>query len=596
MEPSRELHIQLLGEFRVWTEAQKITKTKWPRKAASLIKLLALAPGHRLHRERVLDHLWPELSTKAAMNNLHGMLHETRQSFSSTTHLRFQDHALLLGERVWVDVDAFIALAAKARRTREPSDYLAALELYKGDLLPEDPYEDWTSARREELRSLYLDLLMELARLQEERKDYPAALETLGKVLESEPALEAAHHSQMRLYLLLGQRRKAIKQYERLREALRQELDVEPDEESQALFVKILAETHEKAKPVALPPTNVAPALTGFIGREHELAELEPLLDTTRLLTLRGAPGCGKSRLALELAVRKRQAYPDGIFLADLGECPDAACLPKAVAQALALEGTIALSGLKAALADKELLLILDNCGHLVDACARLPDILLKHCPRLHILATSREALNLPGEVVWQVSPLAVPEEEGLLEDAEAARLFLERARLHRPDFSLTPERAPAILKICRKLAGLPLAIELAAAKLGVLSVNQIAARLDDLSLLRRKNPLASARHWSFEGALDASFASLSEEERVLFTRLAVFPGSFSLEEAEALYELDGLELLAELVNKSLVSVERQEEEPRYRLLVPLRRYALKGLGEEELKSLREMLKGIQPD
>ncbi|MDQ3396907.1 MAG: NB-ARC domain-containing protein [Deinococcota bacterium] len=601
MEPSIELYIQLLGTFKVWTTFQAILAANVRQKAASLVKLLALAPEHCLHHERVLEELWPEVPEKAAMNNLHRTLHDARRalSTSSNSYLRFRGDLLVLApaERLWTDVDAFVAEAVKARRSQEVEDYEAALAHYKGDLLPEDHYQDWTSARREELYSLHLDLLMELAQLHEGREDHPAALGAFRKVLEREPALEAAHLGIMRAYLMLGQRHSALRQYGRLHEALRRELDAEPDEESRRLYEQILAGDPKvrikvRPSPSGLPPTNLTPALTSFIGREAELAQLESLLGTTRLLTLKGTIGCGKSRLALELAFRKRRAYRDGVWWVDLADCAEASCIPEAIAQALDIE-TPSLDGLKAYLKDKELLLILDNCVHLLEACAKVAVTLLRGCQGLRLLATSREALQLESEVNWRLSPLRVPQGDRLerLEDYEAVRLFVERARLYRPAFALTPERTPAVINICRHLEGLPLAIELLVSKLGVLSTGQIAARLDDLlPLLRNANRSVTPRHRSFEEALDGSYNLLSQEEQALFRQLAVFAGGFSLEAAESVCAagLEVLELLSSLIDKSLVMVEPTERRLRYRLLEPIRQYAARKLAGEELERLRD--------
>jgi predicted ATPase len=293
--------------------------------------------------------------------------------------------------------------------------------------------------------------------------------------------------------------------------------------------------------------------------------------------------------LALELALRRRHAYRDGLFIVDVSLCHEPLCITSLILEALGLQGD-GFEALSSYLHDKQLLLVLDNCGHLAQASAQLVNSLLRHCPELHVLSASREALYLPSEQRWQLAPLPLPNGEGLSVDAllrcEAVALFLDHARLHHADFTLTPERAEAVVRICRQLEGLPLALELAAAKLSVLPVAQLAARLESsLGLLSYKSPVIPSRHWSFEGTV----ALLSEEERGLFACLSVFSGSFALEAVEALTtDPEVLERLAGLVSRSLVVVERERSPFRYRLLKPIRHYALGKLGAEEVRRLRD--------
>jgi predicted ATPase/DNA-binding CsgD family transcriptional regulator len=340
---------------------------------------------------------------------------------------------------------------------------------------------------------------------------------------------------------------------------------------------------------------NLTGSLTSFVGREREKEKVGRLLATTRFLTLTGAGGSGKTRLAQEVARDLTEAYPDGAWLVELAPLSEGSLVPGAVAEALQMReqpGRPPESTLVDALREKNLLLVLDNCEHLVDDVARLVELLLRSCPGLTILATSREILGAPGEVSWQVPPLSGPEpafrepaEE--LEEYESVRLFVQRARYRNPAFVLTPHNAADVAEICTRLEGIPLAIELAAARVGF-SVQEIAARLDDsLRLLTAGSRTATPRQRTLRGALDWSHDLLSEPERVLFRRLSAFAGGWTLQAAEIVGSGDGIEegavldLLSQLVDKSLVLAEAAEDGAvRYRLLEPVRQYAREKLRE----------------
>jgi non-specific serine/threonine protein kinase len=326
---------------------------------------------------------------------------------------------------------------------------------------------------------------------------------------------------------------------------------------------------------------------TSFVGREREIAEVKERLLTTRLLTLTGSPGCGKTRLSLAIANPIRTEYLAGVWLVELAQLTDPRLVPDAVAAAIGcrvVTGQPIVDVLREALRTKRLLLLLDNCEHVLDACARLTDQLLRSCPELRILTTSREALGIPGEVIWRVPPLPLPPLEGSLTSEgiaafDATRLFVERARAVRPDFEPTARQWAAIAQICRQLDGIPLAIELAAARLGAFSPEQIAGRLDQrFGLLTGGSRAAPPRQQTLRASIAWSDDLLSESERVLFRRLARFSGSFSLEEAEAVY-LDVLEVLMLLADKSLIEAESTGDGVRFRLLETVRAY-----GEEQLR------------
>jgi predicted ATPase/DNA-binding SARP family transcriptional activator len=338
---------------------------------------------------------------------------------------------------------------------------------------------------------------------------------------------------------------------------------------------------------------------TRFIGREREIAEVARLLMSARLLTLTGAGGCGKTRLALAVA-SSLVAFEHGIWFIDLSNLDDAALVPQATAMALGMPETRGRS-LTETLSDylhaKQLLLILDNCEHLLAACAELAQRVLEKCPDVRVLATSREPLNVPCEIVWLVPSLSLPGLDSPVPQAresEAMQLFAARAGEALPDFRIDDNNAATIAQICRRLDGIPLAIELAAARVKLLDIVQIADRLDDsLQLLTRGNRAAASRHQTLRAALDWSYRLLQPRERVLFRRLAVFAGGCTLEDIEAactddplssastaahefLRAADMLDLLSNLVDKSLVTIAERDSgfAVRYRLLEPIRQFA----------------------
>jgi non-specific serine/threonine protein kinase len=363
---------------------------------------------------------------------------------------------------------------------------------------------------------------------------------------------------------------------------------------------------HDKTQ--ITPRTNLTHTLTSFIGRKKELAEVHQLLTKTRLLTLTGVGGCGKTRLAKQFASElvTAHSFDDGVWLVQLAALSDPTLVPQAVAQTLKMR-EIFDKPISASLAnyleEKQLLLVLDDCEHLLVACAELAEMLLLASPQLKILATSREPLGLLGETTFFVPSLSLPEWTPSLlpldlAGYDAPALFRERAQTVLPTFTPTKKNTAAIIQVCQRLDGIPLAIELAAARMNVLTVEQIAARLDDrfILLTARNRTAVLPRHQTLRATIDWSYDFLSEKERDLFRRLAVFAGSFTLDAAEAICTFDGLERseildgLSQLVSKSLVIAEILEQrEARYRLLETIRQYAFSLLRESgEQNKLRD--------
>lgn len=342
---------------------------------------------------------------------------------------------------------------------------------------------------------------------------------------------------------------------------------------------------------------------TSFVGRERELGAVEELLGRTRLLTLAGAGGSGKTRLALRVAEDVAGSFGDGAWWVELASLSDGALVQGQLASALGVAessgrptGELLVEYLKS----KEVLLVLDNCEHLVGACASLADTLLHACPGVRVLATSREPLGVAGEVSWPVPPLSLPgmEREHTPEEllgCEAVRLFVERAGAVVPGFALTRENGPAVANLCTRLDGMPLAIELAAARVRLLSSAQILERLDDRFRLLKGNRTAVSRHRTLAATIDWSHGLLSEEEKILFRRLSIFAGGWTLSAAERVCSEEGiaegevLELLSLLADKSLVVVARDGRDWRYRMLETVRQYARGLLGESaEVAAVRD--------
>jgi len=636
------LRVRTLGGFTVWRGDSELAPGCWSRRTvAALFKCLLTAPGQRLAREQAADLLWPDADRDQSGVNLRAAIHRLRAVLDApgagTSYLRSEGSILILDPQLespvqqdqgWLDADAFAGAARRALAGGDIAVGQAALDLYGGEYLPDDPYEEWAAARREELRQQYHALLLRLARLNADAGDTAGAVWRLRLLLAADPCHEPAARLLMRLLAADGARAEALRAYEVLVRALRDDLDVVPTPETESLHATLRAAAAPAAPRTEpqTPPTNLPAALTSFVGRGRELAAVEYGLaqgpGACRLLTLTGAGGGGKTRLALEVAAAVRPHYPDGVWLVELAALADPALVPAAVAAALDLRELpgasfmAAMAALTDTLQVRRMLLVLDNCEHLVAACAGLAARLLRACPHLQILATSREALGIAGETVWRLPPLSLPpltedlrqfpradappgraEEDVVVEAAaldrlqrfEAVQLFVERARASRPDFTLTGRNAAAVAQICRRLDGLPLAIELAAARLSALSTRDVAARLDDrFRLLTAGNRAALPRHQTLRGVLDWSYTLLNAPEQALLRRLAVFAGGWTLEAAETVCagepvrECDVLDLLAGLEAKSLVTLvddpappdPHEDGESRYGLLETVRQYA----------------------
>ena len=345
------IRVRLLGGFRISVGSRVIEAKQWRlRKPATLVKLLALAPHHRLQREQIMDLLWPDSGKRSASNNLRQIVHTTRKILdpvAGSRYLHSDNESLVLcpGGEIWVDVEAFEEAAATARRSKDPAAYRAALDLYAGELLPEDRYEEWAQDRRQGLRRIHLELLTELAHAHEHRGEYGPAVEALRRTVAEEPANEMAHAGLMRLYALSGQQGEALAQYARLQDLLSREIGTEPGAAARRLHEEIATGTfisagtspvgHLPEAPAANGDHNLPAPRSSFVGREREMVEVKRELAMTRLLTLTGAGGSGKTRLALEVVRRPGRSLPRRGLACELAPSSAAELLTSGSGQAL---------------------------------------------------------------------------------------------------------------------------------------------------------------------------------------------------------------------------------------------------------------------
>jgi predicted ATPase/DNA-binding SARP family transcriptional activator len=606
------LRARTLGGFAVWRSGELLPAGRWGRRrAASLFKALLSAPGCQLHREQLLDTLAPEAEPGDPAKPLRATLYLLRKILdvpgAPVSHIQITGDMVSLvpaldgqPEADWLDAAMFDRTAAEALAKHDIALCRTAITLYAGEYLPEDRYEPWAERRRDELRGRYLAVLLKLADLSR-AGDPDEAARCLRAVLTEDPCHEDAARSLMELLAAQGRRDEALDVYRALAVSLEKEVGAAPSRETHAVRARLL--TLAPVTPLPSPRrTNLPAPLTSLVGREWERIEVAGLLradrDGSRHVTLLGPGGCGKTRLALEVARGLLEEYPDGVWLAELGGLPasndpDPTLPAQTVANALGLplQGERSpLDALVAHLASRCSLLVLDTCEHLVDACAALAVALLQAAPELRILATSQAALGILGELAWRVPSLSLPVRDDLpaadLAAYEAVQLFLERARSVAPRFTLTDRNAAAVARICRRLDGIPLALELAAARLASLSADLLAARLDDrFALLSGGNRAALPRQQTLRATIEWSVGLLPATDRLLLQRLAVFAGGWTLEAAEAVCAGEGLpqravlDRLGSLVARSMVHVDEAESGMRYWLLESIRSFAQE-LGE----------------
>lgn len=592
------LHVRLLGTFDVYRGNNRIDAEDWDQqKTASLLKFLLLHRDEIIPADRLIDALYPDSEPERVRKNLSGRISRLRQLLEpelergpDSRYLQtVKDGYRFTGDGAcWVDVEAFQTTFREAESLRESqrwgraiTAYREALDLYGGELLPEDPYEEWTLELRERLRDRCRQAREGLAVCHLRLEQYPQAIEQLDRLLDEDPTRESAVRWLMLAHHFRGSPENVRATYERHVETLHDQLGAQPSKESQDLFARI--ERGKVAPPERLTPHNLPQPISRFVGREDEIAQVTALIGQERLVTLTGVGGTGKTRLAIEVAERCLSDFPDGVWLLDLSHLDEQSQVGRRLLQILALAESQRRTPFQIAadhLNTRRALLILDNCEHLSATCAQLASDLLERCPHLTVMATSRTRLGLAGERVWRVPPLEQPDDHQdpeRLRSCDAVRLFIERVRSVRPDFRLSRASAAPVATICRRLDGLPLALELAAARGDGMAVGEIAQRLDDrFRLLDNGHRPGMSRPQTLRATMDWSYDLLSDAERGLLARVSVFIDGFTLEAAErvcsdvSIDEGEVADGLAGLVTKSLVRFEGE----RYRLLETVRAYA----------------------
>lgn len=621
------LRIFLFGRFRVEVDGVLIEETAWPRrKVKNLLKLLALQTGYRIHKDQALDLLWPDLDIEAASGNLYRLLHLLRRTLETGTPNKTEASYVLLKEEIirlntakgiWVDLEAFQNLLKRARTEPDPAPTLEeAIELYQGDVLEEDPYEEWTLLSREENKRYFIQTLLTLASLHRQRKHYPAAIAALQRILAKEATNETAHRELIFVYTLAGQRSEALNQYQLCTEIISNELGLDLSPETLEMYQQVLAGTIkadlESTTPVfqnTAPPVgpaetnklsspdtastsilpepvyfynNLPAPLTPLVGRGETLAKAVELLETEgRLVTLSGPGGVGKTRLALEIGqvLLAKNSFAQGLCFVSLASLKDPNLVPLAIAEVAGIKeanGLPPLVFLKNKLRESELLLVLDNFEQVIEASEVLSE-LLSSCRKLKMLVTSRTVLHLYGEQELLIEPLELPPSRSLLplellQQSPAVTFFTKRAQAAKADFKLTQENARAVSEICFRLDGLPLAIELAAPQVKLFSPQLILSRMTNwYSLLNAQTRNISTRQHTMQNVLDWSYDLLDEAEQNLLAQLGVFVQSCTVEAVEAICPFDSnrhffrkvkaklqhtshiLEHLSGLVDKSLL-------------------------------------------
>ncbi len=593
------LEVRLLGKFGALLDGKSIAIASRP--AQSLFAYLILNAGTSHRREKLAGLLWPDSLEETARDNLRHSLWRVRKALSSpasSAYLLADDLSITFNSSAeyWLDTAELEKLSDSA----SVDELLNVLSEYQGELLP-GFYDEWVLLERDHLYSIFEHHMARLMSLLQEERRWLDILDWGERWIKLGQKPELAYRALMSAHAAKGDMSNVAAAYERCVKSLR-EIGVVPSEQTRSLYEKLKAGREggesavavpTKEKPAVPPKTNLPIPLTSFIGREREMEEVKNLISTTRLLTLTGSGGIGKTRLAIQAAKELTKSYKDGIWWVELAPVTENRLVPEAVAQVLGvreLPGLPLSNSLKQFLQQKQALLILDNCEHVIDPCAQLAEDLLTHCERLKILATSREALGITGEMILQVPPLSFPTLARAtqfqdLKEFESIRLFAERAALVHPNLALTAENVAAVTQICHRLDGIPLAIELAAARIKALSVDEIASRLDDrFSLLAQGSRTALPRHQTLRALIEWSDDLLSESERILWRRLSVFIAGWTLDAAhsvsadEIVPRSQVLELLSHLVDKSIVIVEERKGQTRYRMLETIRQYGLEKL------------------
>ena len=593
------MQIGLLGPFEVRTDDGVFAEVPGARLRGLLIALV-LQPGHVVPKATLIDWIWGERPPSDAANALQRLASRLRKALPEGS-VEGQPG----GYRLTVAPDAvnalrFERLLAHARQEEGPGRVRLlreALALWRGAAMLDVALEDSQAfdAAVTRLEGLRLTALEDRLEAEVSLGQGVEVIAELTDAVTAHPLRERLVAALMRALVAAGRDSEALLTYERTREALADALGVDPSPELSALHVALLR--GELGRREENRKTNVRAELTSFVGRDDDVAAVRELITEHRLTTLVGPGGSGKTRLATETARTLIGDLPDGVWLVELAAIGTDGDVAQATLGALGLRDALlgaapsadVADGLIAAIREREALLILDNCEHVIEAAAKFADRVLGECRRLRILATSREPLGITGEALWPVGPLALPEggaSPGEIESSPAVRLLRDRAGAVRRDLAVNAHVLSTMVRICRALDGMPLAIELAAARLRTMSLDQLASGLDDrFRLLTGGSRTALPRHKTLRAVVDWSWELLTDAERMVLRRLSVFSGGASLEAAErvcagdAVEQDEVLELLTALAEKSLLLAEG-DRAPRYRMIGTISEYAGHRLAE----------------
>jgi predicted ATPase/DNA-binding SARP family transcriptional activator len=606
-----KFRIRLFGAFEACVEGKPLPPLR-SQKGHWLLALLALRQGQEVPRALLAQTLWPESLPSNALTGLRQNLADLRKALGAVANdiIDVTPRTLCLAvEGVEVDVRAFDRAIEKG----DPQSLQRAAALYGGPLLQEYA-EPWIVGEREAREQRYVKAVEQLAALAGAAGSDAEAIDYLRRGIAVDPINEPLIRALLRALAKTGDYGGIVPVYQGLIQRLNELFQAAPASETQGLYQQLRAEGRRRARiepprplsPAAAPPIRVPHPLTPLIGREEQIRTLSMQLATVRMVTVVGAGGAGKTRLVIHVATELAANYADGVWFIDLSALTAPELITQQVAQALCLpeeRGRTRRETLLGFLQPKQLLLVLDNCEHLIAALAELAATLLSHCPALHILATSRQKLGLMGEQVCHLNGLALPTNtphstpEPPLQ-SEAEQLFLARAQAVNAEFEPKDDTAQAVAALCRKLDGLPLAIELAAALIETLTPQEILARLETgRDLPSGDNFVRPHRHQTLEALMESSYCLLSPSEQTLMRRLAVFAGGCTLHDCEVVCREpapamspdrqpdseadphpDLLPDLSRLVSKSLVIVEARAGASRYRMLDTIHRYAARQL------------------
>lgn len=606
-----QLSIALLGAFQVTSNDKPVNNFR-ADSARALLVYLVMHKDMTFQRTFLANLLWPDQpkaealhALRQALNRLRNAIHDRKATppFLHITRTTIQFNA---ESDYRLDVSLFKELIAATRRhphrrlqvCRACQKQVArAVTLYRGDMLAgffwdSPPFEEWLLMEREYLHRQAIEALHQLAGYHELRGEYARAQRYARRQVELEPWREEAHQQLMRMLALDGQRSAALAQYQTCRQVLSEELGMAPASTTETLYRQIRDETLDT---VSQPPHNLPAQLTPFIGRKAELDEVAEQLNhrDCRLLTLFGPGGVGKTRLALHIARGETRTFKHGVTFVPLTAVRSREALITALAEALGVHfrsGENLQSQVTSYVKKKEMLLVLDNFEHLLSEGDLVAD-LLRHAADLRVLVTSQKRLNVPGEWLFNVAAFEYPEDtsEMDVERYSAVRFFAESACCWRSTFSLAPENRAAVARICRLVAGVPLALELAASRLRALSCREIAQEIqNDLDFLHSSSPGLPDRQRSIRAVFEYSWKSLTSEERCVLQRLTVFCGSFSRASALRVAETSSQTLIA-LVDKSMlhrVTYERSHPMTRYTLHNLVHHYAKEKLTLDPIAAL----------